>query len=98
VPEPHAFFVRKLRRSSRGVSRPSQPASRFVTTRNAPRIEAGWPQHRHDFRFSKTKIFLRQRLDSQTSIESAGEFRVFAQQFPRWFGASRAAPIRKSRN
>jgi len=51
----------------------------------------------HDFRFSQTKIFWRERLDSQISVESAGEFRFFAQRFLRCFYHSRAAPAEKSR-
>src|SRR6202011_4666995 len=40
---PHAFAVRVCLRSSRRPTRPSHPASRFVTiARNVPLHEAGW--------------------------------------------------------
>ena len=41
VPEPHSFAVRVGIVRPMMPPRPPHPASRFVTTRNAPRIEAG---------------------------------------------------------
>ena len=54
--DPHDF-ARPCRPAfvSRGPTRPSHPAPRFVTIgRNAPLDESGWARINHDFRFSAT--------------------------------------------
>jgi hypothetical protein len=60
---PHGFAVRIRRSRQAHHPRPSHPAPRFVTLRNAPLCGTGWLRYRTDLRLRKIRIFLQTGLD-----------------------------------
>jgi len=76
-PGPHAFTVRTGDARLASPSRPSHPALTFVTTRNAPHVEAGCGELLPIFRKSQADI-LQTRLGRPNTLDRTSEFRRFA--------------------
>ena len=82
APGPHDFTVRKRlgRRAQRlrpKLSRPSHPASRFVTTAKRPSCRSGPGEISHISEKRKMRIFFAAGLDTGINVESAREIRCF---------------------
>jgi len=90
APGPHDFTVRKRlgRRAQRlrpKLSRPSHPASRFVTTANRPSWRSGTGEISHISEKRKRRIFFAAGLDTGISVESALRNSIFrARDFCAW--------------
>jgi hypothetical protein len=83
APGPHDFTVRKRlgRRAQRlrqKLSRPSHPASRFLTTAKRPSCRSGTGEISHISEKRKRRIFFAAGLDTGINVESAREIRSVA--------------------
>jgi hypothetical protein len=86
VPGPHAFAVRASAARHTARSRPSPPAPNTRDDREAPLFEGtGLRGEDHIFTKNGSKIFV-QQIEKSEQIETAIEFRFFAQAIWRLFG------------